>query len=213
MVMNGVRSLDASRARHPREVAEESHFETDAELVAALRRSDVGAAGRVYDRHVATVQRVVHRLLGPRADHEDIVQDVFIYALYSSDKLRDPAALKAWLVGIAAGKVRGHLRRSWVRRGLSFLTPEQLAELPGEAPDPHSELLREVYGILDSLPPDERIALVLRRVEELPVHEAAEACGMSLSTFKRRYARGESRFLARAKQRPLLTRWLMGGAT
>jgi RNA polymerase sigma-70 factor (ECF subfamily) len=211
MVINGLRSPDAGLTRRSGEVYSERAVETDAELVTRLQRGDGAAAGQAYDRYVGNVQGLVYRLLGPEADFDDIVQEVFIYAFHSIDKLRDPAALRPWLLGIATGKVRAHLRRSRRRRWLSFLSHDELAELPVPAADPQVELLRDVYRILDCLPTDERLALIVRRVEGLPIHEAAEACGMSLSTFKRRYARAESRFLARAKQSPALARWLTGG--
>jgi RNA polymerase sigma-70 factor (ECF subfamily) len=211
MAMIGLSKLNAGTLRRSGEVRSEPTLETDAELVHALKHGDVEAAGRLYDRHVAGVHGLVHRLLGPKTELDDIVQEVFIYALSSIDKLRDPAALKSWLLGIAAGKVRVHVRRSWRRRWLTFLPQEELAELPAAEPDPHAELLHEVYGVLDQLPPDERLAVLMRRVEGLAIHEAAAACGMSLSTYKRRLARGEARFFARAGQRPALARWLSGG--
>jgi RNA polymerase sigma-70 factor (ECF subfamily) len=213
MAMNGLSKPNAGQARRLGEVRSEPALETDAELVAALKGGDIDAAGRLYDRYIASVQGVVYRLLGPKADFEDIVQEVFIYALSSIDKLREPALLKSWLLGIGAGKVRAHLRRSWRRRWLSFLPQEELPDLPAETNDPHAELLREAYSILDQMPPDERLALLARRVEGLPIGEAAKACGMSLSTFKRRLAKGESRFLARASQRPSLAKWLSGGSS
>lgn len=208
--MIGLSKPDAGEPRRSGEVRPEPTLETDAQLVHALKRGDSDAPGRLYDRHVANVQGVVYRLLGPKAELEDIVQEVFIYALSSIDKLRDPALLKSWLFGVAAGQVRAHLRRSWRRRWLSYLPQEELAELPAEVAEPHSDLLREAYAVLDRLPADERIALLMRRVEDLPVHEAAKACGMSLSTYKRRLARAESRFLTLAGKRPTLAQWLGG---
>jgi RNA polymerase sigma-70 factor (ECF subfamily) len=212
MATSGLFAPDAGSARRLGEVHSQGAIETDAELATRLQQGDSAAAGQVYDRHVGSVHGFVYRLLGPEADLDDIVQEVFIYALHSIDKLREPAALRSWLIGIAAGKVRAHLRTKWRRRWLTFLSHEELAELAVPEPDPHGELLRDVYAIFDQLAPDERMALVMRRVEGLPIHEAAKACGMSLSTFKRRYARGESRFLARAKQRPGLAHWLAGGS-
>lgn len=210
MAKSGLSQPNAGEAGRWGDVHPKPAPETDAELVEALKRGESAAAGRIYDRHAASVQRLVYRLLPRDAELEDIVQEIFIYALDSVGKLRDPTVLKSWLLGIAAGKVRAHLRRSWRRRWLRFLPQEDLPEVPVEANDPHAELLSEVYGLLDQLPPDERVALLLRRIEGLSIHEAAAACGMSLSTFKRRLARGEARFLARAKLRPGLARWVAG---
>lgn len=213
MATSGLFKPDAGPAgRRPAEVHAALDPESDAELVDALKRGDSGAPGRLYDRHAVSVQGMVYRLIGRDAELDDIVQEVFIYALYSIDKLREPAALKGWLLGVAVGKVRSHLRRRFRRRWLSFLPHEELPEPAAPSPEPQADLARDVCGILDHLPADERIALVVHRIEGLPLHEAAKACSMSLSTFKRRLAKGEARFMARAEKHPGLTGWLGGGA-
>jgi RNA polymerase sigma-70 factor (ECF subfamily) len=78
--------------------------------------------------------------------------------------------------------------------------------------DDHAEVVREVMAILDKLPVDERIALVVHRVEGLSLSESAAACETSVSTFKRRLARGETKFFARAEKRPALATWLEGSS-
>ncbi|MEO7037157.1 MAG: sigma-70 family RNA polymerase sigma factor [Polyangiaceae bacterium] len=188
----------------------EVRLETDAELVLALRRGEKAAAARLYDRHASGVHGLVYRLLGPNGELDDIVQEVFIYALYSIEKLREPAALKSWLLSVAVGKVRGHLRKRYRSRWLSFFSPDDLPEPSTPSDDPNAELVRDVSLILEHLPAEERIALVVHRLEELPLHEAAKACSMSLSTFKRRLAKGEARFMARAKNHPRLANFWGG---
>ena len=206
MATRGLYQTDAGQARRLAEV----HSETDAELVLAVSRGEKAAAARLYDRHATGVHGVVYRLLGPSGELDDIVQEVFIYALYSIEKLREPAALKSWLFAIAVGKVRAHLRKRYRLRWLSFFSPEDLPEPSGPSDDPNAELVRDVSRILEHLPADERLALVVHRIEELPLHEAARACSMSLSTFKRRLAKGEERFKARAKNHPRLAKFWGG---
>jgi len=212
MATSGLSTPDAGSTRRLAEVHPKLAVETDAELVQALRQGDAGAPGRLYDRHAPSVQGLVYRLLGREAELDDIVQEVFIYALHSIDKLREPAALKGWLLGIGVGKVRSHLRRRFRLRWLSFLPHDELPEPPVPLNDPQAELARDVSSVLEQLSPDERIALVVHRLEGLPLHEAAKACAMSLSTFKRRLAKGEAKFIARAARHPGLARWL-GGPT
>jgi RNA polymerase sigma-70 factor, ECF subfamily len=185
--------------------------ETDTVLVDALRNDDLSAAGRLYDRYAPNVRGMVHRILGPDAELDDVVQDVFVAAITSIDKLRDPAMLKSWLLGIAVGKVRDNLRSRWRRRWLSFHPTEDLPDHPAPNTDAQVDLVKEVCGILDRLPPEERIALLLHRLEGLSLEEAAQTCNMSVSTFKRRLARSEAKFILRAKYRPVLSEWL--GAT
>jgi RNA polymerase sigma-70 factor (ECF subfamily) len=181
--------------------------ETDTLLVEALRHRDLSAAGRLYDRYAPNVRGMVHRMLGPDAELDDLVQDVFVAAITSIAKLRDPAMLKSWLLGIAVGKVRDNLRSRWRRRWLSFHPTEDLPDHPAPNPDAQADLVKEVCGILDRLPPEERIALLLHRLEGLSLEEAAQTCNMSVSTFKRRLSRAEAKFILRANYRPALVEW------
>jgi RNA polymerase sigma-70 factor (ECF subfamily) len=213
MATSGLSTPDAGSSRRLAEVHPKLALESDAELVQALRQGDAGAPARLYDRHSSGVHGMVYRLLGREAELDDIVQEVFIYALYSIDKLREPGALKGWLLGIAVGKVRSHLRWRFRRRWLSFLPHDELPEPAVPLTDPSAELARDVTSILDQLPADERIALVVHRLEGLSLHEAAKACAMSVSTFKRRLAKGEAKFMARAAKHPGLAGWLGGPAS
>jgi len=179
-------------------------------LVQALKSGEAGAPARLYDRHATGVHGMVYRLLGRQAEIDDIVQEVFIYALYSIEKLREPAALKGWLFGIAVGKVRSHLRHRARRGWLSFLPHDEVPEPAVPMTDPAADLAQAVCNILDQLPPDERIALVVHRIEGLTLGDAAKVSGMSLSTFKRRLAKGEARFIARAQKHPGIAGWLKG---
>ncbi len=182
----------------------------DVALVAALRAERPGAAAALYDRHVDAIHGMVHRVLGPDRDHDDIVQDVFVRALESLPKLRDASALRSWLLGIAVMTVRIHLQRRRRQKWLRFLPTYELPEPATAADTSASEALREVWALLDQLGPDERIALVLCRVEGLRLEEAAAASRLSLATLRRRLARGEAKFLARAARRPALREWLEG---
>jgi RNA polymerase sigma-70 factor, ECF subfamily len=187
--------------------AQNEPLETDAMLVHALRGQDLAAAGRLYDRYAPNVRGMVHRMLGPDAELDDVVQDVFVAAITSVGRLREPAMLKSWLLGIAVGKVRDNLRARWRRRWLTFHPVEELPERAAPSAHARVDLVQEVCSILDRLPAEERIALLLHRLEGLSLEEAAKTCNMSVSTFKRRFARGEAKFILRARYRPALAEW------
>jgi RNA polymerase sigma-70 factor, ECF subfamily len=183
-------------------------------LVAALRAGRLDAGAAFYDRHVRSVHALVFRLMGPDAEIDDVVHDVFVRALESLDRLRDPSALRSWLYGIAVRTVSIRFQKRSRGRWLRFMAPEEVPEavaLPFESE--LGEALHEVYAILRNMDADERIALVLHRVEGLSLEEAARVAGTSLSTYRRRLGRGEAKFFARARSRPALEAWLDGGTT
>jgi RNA polymerase sigma-70 factor (ECF subfamily) len=182
-------------------------------LVAALRarRHDAGAA--FYDRSARVVHALVFRLMGPDTELEDVVHDVFVRALQSLPRLRDPSALRPWLLGIAVRTVTIRFQKRSRGRWLRFMAPDEVPEMTALPPSSElGEALREVYAVLHGMDADERVALVLHRVEGLSLEDAAEAAGTSLSTFRRRLARGEAKFFSRAGSRPALVAWLEEGA-
>jgi RNA polymerase sigma-70 factor (ECF subfamily) len=187
-------------------------FEGDeAALVAAMRGGRLDAGAALYDRHVRAIHALVFRLMGPDREIDDVVHDVFVRALESLPRLREPAALRSWLFGIAVRTVAIRFQKRTRQRWLRFMAPEELPEVPADAcaaTTESAEALREVYAILRGMAPDERIALVLNRVEGLCLEDAAKATGTSLATFRRRLARGEAKFFARARSRPVLDTWL-----
>src|SRR4026207_525601 len=87
------------------------HASEDAHLVRAARAGDQRAFEALYDRYA----RVIHGVLlarAPRADVEDLVQDVFLSAWNRLDSLRDPAAFGGWLGMIAGSRATDFHRRT-----------------------------------------------------------------------------------------------------
>jgi RNA polymerase sigma-70 factor (ECF subfamily) len=183
----------------------------DAALVSAMLAGRTDATATFYSRYVKMVHGLCFRLMGPDAELDDVVHDVFIRAFESLARLRDPSALRSWLYGIAVHAVRIRFQKRRRQRWLRFMAPEDVPE-PWSFPDAElSEAMREVYTILRDMDADERLALVLHRVEGMPLEDAAVAADMSLSTFRRRLARAESKFFARAGSKPALAQWLSRG--
>ena len=135
------------------------------------------------------VNGLAYRLLG--ADHEldDLVQESFLAALRSLDRLAQPQAFAAWLGSITVRHTHKLLRKRKLltRLGLRRSAPVELDSFIANAAEPGVRTeLRAVYGCLDQLDPEARIALVLHRVDGLSIPEVAEQMSLSVSTVKRR---------------------------
>ena len=118
----------------------------------------------------------------------------------------------AGLTTIARFAARAHIRRHARRKWLFLFSPDQTKQRHLEPPSSDARrALRETYKTLDTLPANERIAFVLRFIDGMTLPEAAAAAGVSLATLKRRLSRAEKKFLARARERPLLEQWLQEG--
>ena len=168
---------------------------TDEELLAIARRGDrAAAASAVYSRFSEDINRLVWRVLGADAEHDDVVHQVFVQVISGLAKVRDAERLGAWMTSVCVKTVRTEIRRRRVRR-FFHAGPAEITRIAAPVEDHEArELLERVYTLLDALPANERIAFVLRYVDERPLLEVAEACDCSLATIKRRLSSAEKRF-------------------
>jgi RNA polymerase sigma-70 factor, ECF subfamily len=153
---------------------------------------------------------MLFRILGPDSELEDTVHDTFVRALESIHTLRDAQALRSWVIGIAIFTARIRIQKRRRRAWLHLFPPEDLPERGFSGPAPEvGEAVRALSKVLDKMATDDRIAVVLRLAEGMTMPEAAHACGVSLSTFKRRFGRGEKIFQKLIAREPALQAWLM----
>jgi RNA polymerase sigma-70 factor, ECF subfamily len=187
----------------------------DYALIAGIRRGDATAATALYAQYRGLVERTLVRILGFDSELPDAVQETFIRALGSTRLLRDPQALPGWMMRIAvctaADLIRRRKRRRWLHL---FAEPQDVADttqipvFEAESDLQTRQALQAAEIVLASLPVDERIAFSLRRLDGMELKDVAHACGCSLATVKRRLAKAEQRFLARAERQPALRNWL-----
>jgi RNA polymerase sigma-70 factor (ECF subfamily) len=185
----------------------------DDELVARLKQGDRTAYGELFETHSSLVFNVCHRILGNRADADDVTQDVFLHAYDALPRFRGEARLSTWLYRIAVhlslNRQRRRKRERWL--ALEFLEePEN--ELPSrdivssdDTPDiiaEKQETKQIMQAAINALPEQQRVALILHRYEGLPYEEIAEVMQTSVASVESRLHRAK-RNLAR-KLVPLL---------
>lgn len=169
-------------------VAVEPH---DAALLDAVARGAPGSRDALARRALPIADAVVFHLLGPDAEHDDLVQDVLISVLKAT-RLPPAPALVAWVRSVSANTVRTELRKRTVRRLFRRAPPTPRDFSFVEAADARLELSR-LFAALDTLPTDERLTATLRLVEGLTIPEIADALSMSESTVKRRLGAAQGR--------------------
>jgi RNA polymerase sigma-70 factor, ECF subfamily len=159
----------------------------DAILVQAAQHGDTDAFEAIVRRHQAGVYRVALRMLGSRADAQDVTQETFVRAWRSLGRFRSDSAVSTWLYRIVT------------RRCLDVIaarrTTQHLAEdLQTSAADPSEsaeqrERLQAVTRAIAMLPADQRAALVLREFESLSYQEVADVLGTTIPAVKGRIHR------------------------
>ncbi len=169
----------------------------DAKLVALARDSDTLAFEVLYRRHASFALNLAVRIQGNAADVEDIVHDAFLRAHHRMRELRDATLFRSWLGAIVVRQVRSRLRRKRLLNafGIGSVDPVDLDAVASSEADPETRAqLAQIYALLQTMPPDERIAWTLRNIERHRLEAVAELSGCSLATAKRRIQRAQ-RFL------------------
>ncbi len=153
----------------------------------------LGAVETLFVANVDAVFNVAFRILWNRADAEDVVQQSFLKALSRLGQLRDAGSARPWLLQIAYRESITVMRS---RREVPT-DPHELPEAAATGSDPAectvaAELAHIVSGALQRMHADERMAVVLRDVEQLPMTEVAKITGVGLSAAKMRVHRGRA---------------------
>jgi RNA polymerase sigma-70 factor, ECF subfamily len=177
----------------------------DAALVRALTEGSAAAAATMWDRYAALVRGILRRSIGPDAEVDDAVQETFLRFFKQIGNLRDPKALRPFLIGITLHVAGTELRRRRVRRWLRLTDDGTLPDraAPSDDGDARAALLR-LYAMLDRLDDESRLLFVLRHIEGMELCEVAEALGTSLATIKRRLGKVGDRVLAMIDRDPEL---------
>jgi len=121
---------------------------------------------------------IAYRMLGIRADAEDVVQDAWL-RLHGTPK-DQIASLEAWLVTVTTRLAIDRLRTTKVDREayVGWWLPEPLVELDERTPESILELANDVsvafMWVLQRLSADERAAFLMRQVFDSDYSEIAD---------------------------------------
>lgn len=172
----------------------------DEALLKLARQGDNTATNLLFSRHMPALRRTALRYLRNRADSDDAVQDSLMSAYVHLSQFEGRARFRTWLVSIVINAARAVRRRpnDWtlsVEEGMQDLHPNATKKLSasGSGPDEifavqeRKRILAESLGNVSS---NQKQALYLYYVKELPVREAACAMGVKPQTFKARLFRG-----------------------
>ncbi|MEG0023774.1 MAG: sigma-70 family RNA polymerase sigma factor [Akkermansia sp.] len=166
--------------------------ELDTQLMWRIREGDTHAMESLIRRHQDVVYATISGMLRKQGDIEDIAQQVFIRIWRSASTYEPSAKFKTWMFTILRNLVFNEMRR---KRRKPVLSSDALEEengmilsidsalSPDEAAD-QSELEQAVNQAIDELSPKEKLALQLRRYENMPYEEIATVLETSVSATK-----------------------------
>ncbi len=174
----------------------------DLELVARIRSGDLAAASDLLYRYQDVVYSVTLRLLGNPSDAEDVAQEVLVRAYTRLADLQEGASFSSWLRRIAINLSLNALRRRGQLRFESLdaakgddIMPRTMAEAFHPTPEEAAlagDLKDKVDDLLQKLPADQRVAVVLRDMYDYDVAEIATLQQCGISAAKMRIKRGRT---------------------
>jgi RNA polymerase sigma-70 factor (ECF subfamily) len=199
-------SADVRRtsARSP-DASTDLRREADAALAAALVAREPDAARRAFVLLTPLVMTVLRGHGAAGLDGQDLCQEVFLRFFARIRELRDPRALRNFVIGICLGVAQNERRRALVRSGVQLAPDGELPDQPVPPADADArEAVRRLDSILAGLDPEARALFIIRYVEKMELADIAAASGWALSTTKRRVARVTRRVGLRMRRDPAL---------
>jgi RNA polymerase sigma-70 factor (ECF subfamily) len=187
--------------------------ELERSLLQRLRARDERAFRELIDGHRDRVYNITYRMLGNRAEAEDVAQEVFIAVFRMIDTFREESKFSTWLYRVAVNHAKNRIkylarRHDRQQDELDESAGQVAASGPaGPMPRPDravegAQMEKVLQEAIASLDEDHRVVVILREVEDLSIEEICEITGLPDGTVKSRLHR------ARLALRKKITRHL-----
>ncbi len=187
--------------------------DTDDEVIQQARSGDLDAFNILVDRYQDALFALCYRFLGYREAAEDATQEAFLSAYRALPGFAG-GSVRSWLLRIAANAAKDELRRrSRKDVAISIQAEDEFREGGFDVPDPQADVAgvaeradvtRLVRQAIDTLPPDQRIVVLLVDIQGMDYQQACEIAGASLGTLKSRLNRARLRLRQHFSQNPEL---------
>lgn len=164
----------------------------DLDLMARVRGGDAQAFEVLVERHQNRVVGTIAKMLGSIDDAEDLAQQVFVRVWRSAPRWKAKAQFTTWLMTITRNLVFNEVRRRSRAKFVSIdeeneVGPRDLPDEQGMTPKDEvglAELQDKIDEAIQMLPEQARMALILRRYDEMPYEEIAEVIGTTVPAVK-----------------------------
>ena len=160
--------------------------EPEIEWMARVRDGDMEAFRLLVEAHQSRVINTIHKMLGSDAEAEDLAQQVFIRVWHSARRYQPTAKFTTYLFRITRNLVFNELRRRkhFVEQAPDAPEPAERSEREPDRLLLEDELQKAIQKAIQELPETQRMAVVLRRYEEMPYEEIARVMGTTVPAVK-----------------------------
>ena len=184
---------EPSCAADPPGVTDPTDPDEEATLLAAFANGDHAAAAALTERLTPRAFWLAYRLTGDRAEAEDIAQEAMVRLWrMAPDWEPGKAKVSTWVYRVVTNLCLDHKRRRKGRDGALEDAPEPLDEAPS-VPEQMQDKARSaaLQWALDQMPDRQRLAVVLRHLQDLPNPRIAEVMEISVEAVESLTARGK----------------------
>ena len=171
--------------------------------VLAASRGDDEAFARIVEAYQRPVYNLAYRMLGNQGDAEDATQEAFVRAFTRLSTYDPSRKFSSWILSVASHYCVDRLRRR--RPSVSMEKMQGWRWVPDERPRPEEQALhgqreREMREMLECLPPQYRLVIVLRYWHDMSYEAIAEATQSTVSAVKSRLHRARQEMAKRIKE-------------
>ena len=161
------------------------------DLMAKVAGDDDYAFEILVQRHQIPILNLVYRFIGDRSQAKDLAQEVFVRVWQAAKTYKPTAKFTTWINRITANLCLNELKSSSRRKWISNFSGEEGREtgieiLADESSSAEDLLLvrersRQIADALQSLPENQRMAVILKKYDDLPYQEIAGILNCSVS--------------------------------
>ncbi|MCA9552282.1 MAG: sigma-70 family RNA polymerase sigma factor [Myxococcales bacterium] len=172
-------------------------------LLERVAAGDQRAFQLLVERYQHRVFAFCARMVGDRAEAEDLAQDVFLTLYRNAGEFRGESAFSTWLFRIAKNQTLNRIKYLERRGRAAGRVPPELAEdrlarltdedaLDADERLAQSQRAEAVQAAISELAEDHRAVVVLRDMEDMSYEEISDITGLPLGTVKSRIHRARS---------------------
>lgn len=153
-------------------------YETDERLMVEAAQHDPSRFGELYENNFERVYAYIARRVETREEAQDLTAEVFHQALANLSQFEwRGVPFVAWLLRIASNALADRWKKS-------ARTPVAAEELVEQGVDHEIERSAMLSQLIETLPPDQKLVVVRRFVEQRSIREVAQELQRSEGAIK-----------------------------
>ena len=159
-----------------------NHSLTETALIAQLREGNEAAFKQVFEAHQDRIYNTILYMVQSVEEAKDLTQEVFVDVFLSIENFKAQSKLSTWIYRIAINKALNHQRFKKAKKRLGAVLSIFNLSPVDDAPDfvhpgillENKELSETLHKAINELPEKQKMAFILRQLEDLSYAEIAE---------------------------------------